>query len=234
MPTLVFDIECNGFLNDLNTIHCIVTEDVDTGEIEAYYGGDREIRIGLDKLYLADKIVGHNIITYDIPAIKKLYPQWDYNSLDDTFLLSCILHPERQSHSIEAYSGGLKVKNKDYSCLTYNLLDRCVIDTKVCANIYRDQLKILSSTSDYNNAIKLEYQVAKNHVRQVRAGVDFDLELAYKTLECLDAELEGLRGCIYNILPYRMVVDKHQYKRFFLKNGEIDKNVRNYLQNLYK
>ena len=228
MNTLVFDIECDGLLPDLTKIHCIVIQDYETREVEAYYESTKQIKEGLTRLYYADKIVGHNIIGYDIEAIKKIYPRWTYKALDDTFILSCILHPLRPLHSIESYSKGLKVANEDWSCLTYNMLDRCVIDTLINTKIYEDQLRILSSTTDFDKAVQLEYQVAINHQRQIKAGVDIDVELVYKTLDCLDQEVEALAGCINDYLPRRTVVDKHQYKKFFNKDGTLKKYVVDY------
>lgn len=231
MCTLIFDIECDGYIKDLTKIHCIATEDLDTGELNAYYENQADIYQGLLTLYKADKIVGHNIISFDIPAIKKLYPRWKCNSYDDTFILSCILNPLRSAHSIESYSEGLKVQNEDWSCLTYNMLDRCVLDTKICAQLYRGFLKEINSTTDWDEAIKLEYQVAENHVRQVNAGVDIDIEAVNKTIECIDVELNALIECIYSKLPYRMVVDKHQFKKVFKKDGDLQRFVKEYFYN---
>lgn len=230
MTTLIFDAECDGFLRDLTKIHCICTQDLDTLEVEAYYGSEKDIYQGLLALYNADRIVGHNIIGFDVLAFRKLYPKWTYRSLDDTFILSSILHPLRVAHSIESYSKGLKVENEDWTCLTHNMLDRCVIDTMVCTSIYKDQLKILHSTSDYDDTIELEYKVAINHQRQVEARVNVDVPLVRSTIECLDAELEALSECINNRLPLRCIPSKDNYKKIFNKNGTLSSHVLNYFE----
>ena len=228
MSILYYDLEADGLLPTLTKIHCVVTEDLDTGEINAYYEDHRDIYHGLLALYQADKIVGHNIISYDIPAIKKLYPRWKYKSYDDTFILSCLIRPLRPAHSIESYSEGLKVENEDWSCLTMNMLDRCVIDTMVGANVYRGLLKEIQATTDWDEAIKLEYEVAENHVKQVAAGVDVNVELVHKTIECLDCELDALTECIESHLPYRVVRAKDNYKKVFKKNGDLPDYVKAY------
>lgn len=230
MSILYFDLETDNLLPDLTKIHCIATENIDTGEINAYYEDSRDIYHGLLSLYNADRIVGHNIIGYDIPAIKKLHPKWKCKSYDDTFILSCLIRPLRPAHSIESYADGKKVENTDWSCLTMNMLDRCVIDTMVGANIYRGILKEIEDTNDWDEAIKLEYEVAANHVRQVKAGVDIDIELVHKTIECLDCELEALAQCIDVHLPYRVVRDPNNYKKIFKKNGELQSYVKTYFQ----
>lgn len=218
MSTLVFDVEANGFL-DATKMHCIVTQDVDTMEIETYYEDKEEIYQGLLALYNADCIIGHNIISFDIELIKRFYPKWTYKSCIDTFILSSIFNPDRFSHSIESYSSGRKVQISDWSCLTYEILDRCVIDVIVNTEIYHS-FKDRISMDMWKNAIELEHQVAKNHVKQVEAGVDVDKERLLGTLGCLDAELEALRSLIEQDVPYRCIPGA-QYKKLFKKNGDL-------------
>lgn len=77
---LVFDIETDGLLDDgpkgpgLTKIHCIGLINIETGE-EALYPPER-LKEGLDRLSKARRLIGHNIVTYDIKAIKKIYPEW--------------------------------------------------------------------------------------------------------------------------------------------------------------
>lgn len=89
MTTLVFDIETNGLLPDVNTLHCIVTQDVETGEVRAYHDSATikpcagSLQEGIDALVAADLLVGHNIQGYDIPVLLHLedvqitVPLWD-------------------------------------------------------------------------------------------------------------------------------------------------------------
>ena len=68
MKTLVFDIETDGL--DPNNIWCISTVDAETSQAISY--GPDKLVDGIQSLKSADKLVGHNIIGYDIPVIKKL------------------------------------------------------------------------------------------------------------------------------------------------------------------
>lgn len=225
--TLVFDIETNGLLNTVSMIHCIVTQEVSTGEVKLYYG-EREIYNGLLSLYHADCIIGHNIISYDIPAIRKFYPKWNYKSLYDTFILSCLFDPDRRNHTIESYSGGQKVANSDWSCLTYNMIDRCVLDVMINTRIWM-AFKERTLSEMWAPAISLEQEVAGNHSRQVAAGVDFDGVRARRTIECLDAEL----GALIELIEDRMTprcVEGGAYKRIFKKDGTLLQYVTNYFE----
>ena len=108
--TLAFDIETDGF--DSKRIHCIVTQDVATGIVEAYndekYGdgtfdikedapmpASRSIANALTSLMCATNIISHNGIYYDVPQAKKHFPF--FNGLKtkhwDTLILSRYFHP---------------------------------------------------------------------------------------------------------------------------------------------
>ena len=79
MSRLVFDIETNGLLPELTTIHCIAIRDLAECDrrvqaMKTYR--PQEIEDALERLESADEIIGHNVIGFDIPAIQKLYPVW--------------------------------------------------------------------------------------------------------------------------------------------------------------
>ena len=65
---VVFDIETDG-LNP-TVIWCLVAID-DKGKFYNYT--EENINEGIKLLQDADKIIGHNILGFDIPVIKKLY-----------------------------------------------------------------------------------------------------------------------------------------------------------------
>ena len=64
---LVFDVETDGLLQDLTCIHCLVTQDLDTGEVYRYddSGTQESITTGINILSTADELWGHNIVQYD-------------------------------------------------------------------------------------------------------------------------------------------------------------------------
>lgn len=76
MRTLFFDIETNKIkdwttLSDLHTIHCLSIYDPMIPKMATYAG--ESIPHGLKVLAEADRIVGHNVIGFDIPALKKFF-----------------------------------------------------------------------------------------------------------------------------------------------------------------
>lgn len=94
---LVFDLETDGLLNDLTKIHCLVIYDSDTDTTVVYndQGNEEPIVRGVQRLEDADVIVGHNIIGYDIPAIRRIYPWFMPTAFVlDTLLLSRLYHTD--------------------------------------------------------------------------------------------------------------------------------------------
>lgn len=97
LKTLVFDIETNGLLNDLDRLHCMVVTDADTGETHGFADqpGYSPLQQGLDWLAEADVIVGHNIIGFDLPALEKVYA-WKpakRQIIRDTMVLAPLVWP---------------------------------------------------------------------------------------------------------------------------------------------
>ena len=94
---LVFDLETDGLLDDVTTIHCLVIYDSETDKTLIYndQGNTEPIVRGVQRLEDGDVLVGHNIISYDIPVIKKIYPWFDPQALVvDTLLLSRLYHTD--------------------------------------------------------------------------------------------------------------------------------------------
>ena len=85
---LIFDIETDGLLEDTTTIHSLVIKDYETKKVysctnhSSFY---TPITEGLQMLSEADLVIGHNIICFDLPAIKKLYPFFKLKGKVSTF-----------------------------------------------------------------------------------------------------------------------------------------------------
>ena len=90
--TVVFDLETNGLLNNATQIHCIVLHWLEDNRTETFndqpfapdpkdlpMGSNYSITTAISHLEVADAVIGHNIIGFDIPVIKKLYPYFNLN-----------------------------------------------------------------------------------------------------------------------------------------------------------
>lgn len=109
MLSLICDIETNGLLHELDRVHCIVLRDVTTGEVHscADQPGYISNEAGLNLLAKADRIVGHNLINFDLRALNKVYPGLKLRSdcdIVDTLILSRVLSPEMEPVDDQKFS----------------------------------------------------------------------------------------------------------------------------------
>jgi len=77
MKAFIFDLETNGLLDTVTTIHSLVLRNIDDGTIIscADQEGYTPILTGISILNSADLLIGHNVIKYDIPVLEKLLPE---------------------------------------------------------------------------------------------------------------------------------------------------------------
>lgn len=94
---VVFDIETDGLLDVVTRVHSLVIYREKHDTTFSVHGPDvataiREQLMGLDE---DEYIIGHNIVAFDLPVLRKLYPwfTYDINKVYDTFLLSSLIYP---------------------------------------------------------------------------------------------------------------------------------------------
>jgi len=173
----VFDLETNGLLHDATRIHCGALHWGEVGITESFNdepygdksfcikeeapcGASYSITTFLSWLETADYLVGHNIIGFDLPIIKALYPWFNpCGIIVDTLVLSRLFHPNLLDidqkhnwkhmplqlygrHSLEAYGyrlgeyKGNFAKTTDWSDWSQEMEDYCkqdvAVTTKLC------------------------------------------------------------------------------------------------------
>ena len=97
MSTYLFDVESDGLLKELTRIHCLVIRDAETRETFRFRHNDQENTIaeGVEMLANADKIVGHNIVRFDILAIQKVFTSFmPKGEVLDTLVLCRMIAPD--------------------------------------------------------------------------------------------------------------------------------------------
>ena len=97
---VVFDIEADNLYSTVTKLHCIALKRIGIDKDVLLF--DREnIKEGICILKSADRLIGHNIIQYDIPVIEKLYDIKLTTNVLDTINLSMICFPEYKQHGLE-------------------------------------------------------------------------------------------------------------------------------------
>ena len=177
--TLVIDTETNGLLRNATRIHCVSLYWLEEDRTESFNdepyaknakdlpmagGSGYSITTAVTWISMAEMVVGHNIVGFDLPLIKRLYPFFEYPPvIVDTLLLSRLYHPnlydidKKQewpdmptklygSHSLEAYGYRLGEakgdfgKTTDWSDWSQEMQDYCeqdvVVTKKLCDHFH--------------------------------------------------------------------------------------------------
>lgn len=98
MSRYAFDIETNGLLPNVDTLHSLVIQDLDTGEVFSFadHLGHAPVRNGLTLLREASYVTGHNILSYDLPVLQHLYPWFSLRDdcvVRDTMVMAKMIWP---------------------------------------------------------------------------------------------------------------------------------------------
>ena len=168
---LVFDLETDGLLNDLTRVHCLGIHDLDTKQTFVFndQGDQQPITKGVQMLEDAESVIGHNIIGYDIPVLRNLYPWFTAPSAIDTLVISRVLHPDilvvdqkrkwkhmplqlYGRHSLEAYGHRLGEykgsfgKTTDWKEWSQEMQDYCIQDVHVTVKLWHHFTKKFLTT----------------------------------------------------------------------------------------
>jgi hypothetical protein len=94
---LIFDLETDGLYDDVTCIHCICIHDLDANQTLVFNdtGIEQPVVKGVQLLEDASHLIGHNIISYDLPVVRKLFPWFDFKGTSiDTLVLSRLYHAD--------------------------------------------------------------------------------------------------------------------------------------------
>jgi DNA polymerase-1 len=220
---IVWDIETNGFLEEMTTIHCLNTINVTTGQRLRFNGGvyadgtpayrDGTIEEGIALIENSGLSIGHNIVRFDIPGVRKLNPSFQpKGKIRDTMVISRLIWPNMGeidakamrankrppsfsgahvgSHALKAWGFRLGDYKGDFEgpfdLFTQEMDDYCAQDVEVNLKLWQ-KIKEKNYSED---AIELETRVAELIFLQEQNGFVFNIPLAEK----LTAELSRIRA----------------------------------------
>ena len=154
---LIFDLETNGLLDELTLVHSLCMFDLDSGKSYSFHSED-DIERGVHMLDMADEIIGHNIIGFDVPALTKVYPSFNpRGDITDTLVLSRLVYADIKqddfgkkypelptklygSHSLKAWGLRLNCLKGDYEggweSWSEEMQKYCEQDVTVTTNLY--------------------------------------------------------------------------------------------------
>ena len=175
MTSYVFDIETDDI--KATRIWCLSLLDTETKEQFTY--GPSELFEGLEMLKKADKLIGHNILGFDIPVIKNITGVDLYDKeLVDTLILSRLFNPiSEEGHSLEAWGFKLnypKIDFEEYSTFSVDMIEYCERDVSLNYKLY-EHLKS-EATGFSKKSVELEHDVAVLINNQRTHGFLFDFK----------------------------------------------------------
>jgi DNA polymerase I-like protein with 3'-5' exonuclease and polymerase domains len=245
MAGYIFDCETNGLLPDVNVLHSLVLMDIETKEVIscADHPGFKSLEEGLSLLQQATKLVGHNIVKYDIPVLEHLYPGFTIDSdcqVIDTLILSRVWAPELESldysrwthidskykgrHSLAAWGERLGVQKIKFAenAKKESTSDNVWEHWSESMQHYCEQ-DVAVSDRLYRyfqcqvfdpRTIELEHEFAQVMSLQERFGFPFNARAAYALVNELKARRSELEDELQEIFP------PHQEERWSEKTGK--------------
>ena len=191
MEEIVLDIETDGLLDTVTKVHLLVYRNLTTGNLTVA-DSNESISKALETLQ-DKKIVGHNILGFDLIVLKNLYGfSVPIDQIMDTLILSRLIYPNIReedsklrkieaklwgSHSLKAwgerlgsFKGTYNQQEDAFIELTPEMRDYCINDVHLTESLYEFFRPDIPSKS----SAKLEHEITDICIRQENRGFSFD------------------------------------------------------------
>jgi len=181
MVKVIFDIETNG-LNP-SVIWCIAAKIVGTWDEPTFF---EPFEVKNFPNWLAqnkvDILIGHNIIDFDLPVLKKLIGLNWTRGVEDTLVMSRLDNPSREGgNSLEAWGKRLNFPKGDYDDWTNyseEMKVYCIQDVNVTSRVY----SLLEQQKLSEQSVAIEHEVATIIHQQKVNGWQFNTRKATSLL----------------------------------------------------
>lgn len=214
---LVLDIEANSLMEltldskgrpvkECTKIHCVVTKDIDSGEVKEWTGDFKGMREYIDSATL---LIGHNIIGFDMPCLLRIAGCKPALAYHDSLVVSKLMYPDLRDHplggnSLECWGKHLGVPKADYDGgweeFSEEMLKYCVQDVHVAHAIYIKQMEWIKA-KQYEKVVSLEHTATVVLMEQIANGFGFNLDAAEKlAIELLSTKAD-IEDQMHTIFP---------------------------------
>tara|TARA_R110000868_G_scaffold246225_2_gene502849 strand:- start:1111 stop:2028 length:918 start_codon:yes stop_codon:yes gene_type:complete len=213
------DIETDAL--DATRIHCVVAQDVASGETEVFLNIDRleEERLRFE-VYCStvDKFVMHNGIGFDAPVINRLLGSRivDTNKIIDTLIVSRLVnYSVAGGHSLSAWGvrlGFPKLDFKEFEVLTQEMIDYCIQDVVVTVKLY-ENFKDKIHDPAWASAMRCEHDIQILCETMTGNGFKFDAAMADHLLDEIELSMAVLEDGFQEDFPPQLVeVNRIMYR----------------------
>ena len=224
---IVFDIEADG-LNPTK-IYCIVAQDVDTGDVFTF--DNTQLEAGYLFLKSATKLIGHNIIGYDLPALKKVEGiDLSDKKIVDTLVLSRLFKPTREGgHGLESWGYRLGYNKGSYGqsdgawdAFCEEMLEYCKRDVILNTKVYNELRK--ESRGFTGQSVRLEHDVARIVEQQRANGFQFDMRKAMLLVALFEEKLATVEAEVHE--TFKPSVNGQILSRPYTKTNRLAKTAK--------
>lgn len=193
---------------DHQKIWCVVTKDIDTGEMEVWTEA-KDLR---EYIKDATLIVAHNGIAFDFYLLNKLWNcQIKLKTVKDTLVLSRLLNPSREGgHSLASWGetlGTQKIEFTDFDLKEHTLDEMimyCMRDVEVLHKVYNCLTYELKQQEFSLQSQELEHEVQAIIALQERNGFKLDQVSALQLLSELKTKLDIIQVEMQRIFPAKV------------------------------
>ena len=193
---------------DHQKIWCVVTKDIDTGEVKVWKEAS-DLRAYIKDAAL---IVAHNGIAFDFYLLNKLWNcQIKLKTVKDTLVLSRLLNPSREGgHSLASWGetlGTQKIEFDDFELKTHTLdemITYCIQDVEVLHKVYNVVTHELKQQEFSEQSQELEHEVQAIIAIQERNGFKLDQVMALQLLSELKTKLDFIQVEMQRIFPAKV------------------------------
>jgi len=218
---LVFDIETDDL--KATKIHCLVAQDPETGTLYKY--NPDQLEEGYALLEKADKLIGHNIIGFDIPMVEKFGNiKLSHKPVVDTLVMSRLFNPVREGgHSLEKWGfrlGFRKIEFEDYLNYSKEMMDYCVRDVQLNTVLFQHLRN--EGKGFAKECVSLEQAVALVIKEQELNGFKFDSKHADMLLAELRQLMQKAEDEVHEVFKPKMI-DLKEVQPKLKKDGTLSK-----------
>jgi hypothetical protein len=236
----VFDTEANNLYPAVTVCHCGVFTSLDGKEVDKFPPERQQDMLRF--MDTCDVLIGHNVIGYDFPMLKKVCGYVFKGKVVDTLLMSRALNPKRflpphakdrraGPHSIYAWGvrvGVDKPEHEDWENYSPEMLHRCTEDVEINRLTYHALMKeAAESGGKWRDAFLLTFKLFQNLQEQEEYGwyvdkqkmLDNIVELEQLMQEIDDEVIPQLPN-ILEILEVKKDGQVNWVRKPFLKSGK--------------
>jgi len=238
MTVYAWDIEANGFQDVADTIWVSVMRNLDTKELHIFSDHDDQYPNVTESFKLFDEatgIIAHNGMRYDRVVLEKVTGYAiDRNKIIDTVIYSRLNDFHRRKtgrrHSLKALAiqaGEAQKQDYDGGFDNYSdeMVSYCVDDVDANISVYnmlmKEYDKIKKTNPGYDDAIKVEHQMAYWSGEQIKNGWKINAPLLNSTITKIKGEMDEIEERVEHRLgTLTITIDKEPKTAKYKKNGE--------------